>query len=329
MDKSEELVMSDKEDSAKEVSKVTRSSRSGEGDKGRDKRNALVAIVGRPSAGKSTFLNTACQEAVSITSHVPQTTRNAIRGIVNTSLGQLVFVDTPGYHLSEKKLNLKLKSTVENILEGADLVLYIIDATRKAGKEEELIVRLLKESAFKALVVAINKTDKKESDAQGAVSFIKAQFEGFNNVSICLMSALKDEGINEVLRELYGYACSKEPLYTEEVYTDQSIEFRSAEIIRGEAIRVLDEEIPHCLYVKLEDVEWHGKKLWIRGFLYVERESQKGIVVGKGAKKIKAIRLASESKIADVFECKAELHLNVKVDKNWRQKDSVLKRLLS
>ena len=106
--------------------------------------NALVAILGRPSSGKSTFVNTACQEPVSIVSPVPQTTRNAIRGIVNTSFGQLVFVDTPGYHESEKKLNLRLKTVTEEQLDGADLILYIIDTTRKPSSEEEINISLAK-----------------------------------------------------------------------------------------------------------------------------------------------------------------------------------------
>ena len=101
-------------------------------------KTALVAILGRPSAGKSTFINTACQEPVSIVSPIPQTTRNAIRGIVNTSLGQLVFVDTPGYHDSEKKLNLRLKSVTEETLEGSDCILYVIDTTREPGEEEKM-----------------------------------------------------------------------------------------------------------------------------------------------------------------------------------------------
>lgn len=294
-----------------------------------EKRNALVLIVGRPSAGKSTFLNTACQEEVAITSCFPQTTRNAIRGIVNTSLGQLVFIDTPGYHLSEKKLNLALKATVENALNGADLVLYVIDSTRKAGEEERLIAELLRKASYKGLVIAVNKTDSKESDAEGAKRFIAQEFGEMENLRVCFMSAKEDEGINEVLKALYSFAPSKEALYPDDVYTDQNMVFRASEIIRGEAIARMDEEIPHCLYVKVEDMERHGALLWVRAFIYVERESQKGIVIGKGGRQIKEIRKGAEGKMADIFECKVKLDLSVKVDKNWRQKDKVLKRLLS
>ena len=121
-------------------------------------RTAVVAIIGRPSAGKSTFLNTACQEPVSIVSPIPQTTRNAIKGIVNTSFGQLIFIDTPGYHDSDKKLNLRLRNVTESQLEGIDCVLYVIDSTRAPGEEEAKTAALLKDLQKKT-VVATNKCD--------------------------------------------------------------------------------------------------------------------------------------------------------------------------
>ncbi|MBQ5472242.1 MAG: 50S ribosome-binding GTPase, partial [Treponema sp.] len=131
-------------------------------DLGIGEKTALVAILGRPSSGKSTFMNTACQEPVSIVSPIPQTTRNAIRGIVNTSLGQLVFVDTPGYHESEKKLNLRLKNVTEEQLKDSDCILYILDTTREPGSEEEMNAQLAAKYSDH-LVVALNKTDLRES----------------------------------------------------------------------------------------------------------------------------------------------------------------------
>ena len=291
-------------------------------------RNALVAILGRPSAGKSTFLNAACQEPVSIVSPIPQTTRNAIRGIVNTSFGQLVFVDTPGYHASEKKLNLRLRSLTEDMLDGSDCILYIIDTSRPAGPEEEMNACLAAKYADR-LVVALNKIDLKESDAPAARAFAAQKIPALPPERILEMSAEKDEGINEVLKALYALSPEQNALYTDDVYTDQDIAFRISEIIRGEAINRLSDEIPHCLYVKIADVEKRGeKKLWVRAFLCVERESQKGIVIGKGAAMIKAIRVASEGKINEIFPYKAELDLQVKIDKNWRQHDNTLSRLI-
>ena len=293
-------------------------------------KTAVVAIIGRPSAGKSTFLNTACQEPVSIVSAIPQTTRNAIKGIVNTSFGQLIFIDTPGYHDSEKKLNLRLKDITESQLEDIDCVLYIIDSTRQTGKEEELTAQLLKNLQQKT-VVAINKADSHLSKPIPVRQFIRETLPEIPEDRIFEISAEKDTGINEVLRALYDIAPEGEPLYGEELYTDQDLTFRVCEVIRGEAINRLQDEIPHSVYVEVADIEHRneGKKLWIRAFLCVERESQKGIVIGKGASKIKEIRLAAIKKLSEIYIQKIDLDLQVKIDKNWRQKDYTLKKLIS
>ena len=304
-------------------------------------KTALVAIIGRPSAGKSTFLNTACQEAVSIVSPMPQTTRNAIRGIVNTSYGQLVFVDTPGYHDSEKKLNQKLKGVTESTLEGADAVLYVVDSTREPVDEEKITAELIK-SYQKNMIVAINKIDavKKQSGARGLEAgisdvnrtreFIKSTLPEISDERILEMSAKNDIGINEVLKALYDISPVAPPMYVEDLYTDQDMKFRISEAIRGEAINRLEQEIPHAVYVDVADLEFRneGKKLWVRAFLCVERESQKGIVIGKGASKIKEIRGASLKTLNMIYPYKVELDLQVKVDKNWRQRDNTLQKLI-
>ena len=292
-------------------------------------KTAVVAIIGRPSAGKSTFLNTACQEDVSIVSPIPQTTRNAIKGIVNTSFGQLIFVDTPGYHVSEKKLNLKLKAVTEEQLEGVECVLYIIDSTRPIGEEELHAAELIKKYETKT-VVAINKTDSPMSKPLPVRGFIAEQLPNIPAERIFEMSAQKDIGINEVLKGLYDISPVGDPMYDEETYTDQDLTFRVCEIIRGEAINRLADEIPHAVYVQVADIEHRneGKKLWIRAFLCVERESQKGIVIGKGASKIKEIRMAAIKKLSEIYIQKIDLDLQVKVDKNWRQKDNTLNKLI-
>ena len=294
-----------------------------------EKKCALVVIIGRPSAGKSTFLNTACQENVSIVSPIPQTTRNAIRGIVNTSLGQLVFVDTPGYHKSEKKINLILQQTAKDQLEGADAVLYLLDSTREGGEEESLIAELVKPYAAKT-VVAANKCDLPEANLLACKSFIQGALPEIPAERLIEISAKNDKGVDDVLRALYAIAPSQPNLYPEGFYTDQEVEFRIAEVIRGEAINRLEQEIPHAVYVEIADAEFknEGKKLWVRAFLCVERESQKGIVIGKGASMIKTIRMESLKKLREIFEYKIDLDLQVKVDKNWRQKDDRLSRLL-
>lgn len=289
----------------------------------------VVTIIGRPSAGKSTFLNTACQEDVSIVSPIPQTTRNAIKGIVNTSFGQLIFIDTPGYHDSDKKLNLKLRNVTENQIDGVDGVLYIIDSTRATGEEEIHTANLIKGLQDKT-VIAINKTDLPASKPLPIRQFIAENLPQIPAERIFEISAEKDIGINDVLKALYDIAPEGQPIYDEELATDQDLSFRVCEVIRGEAINRLQDEIPHALYVEVADVEHRneGKKLWIRAFLCVERDSQKGIVIGKGASKIKEIRMAAIKKLSQIYIQKIDLDLQVKVDKNWRQRDYTLNRLI-
>ena len=291
-------------------------------------KTALVTIIGRPSAGKSTFLNTAAGEPVSIVSAMPQTTRNAIRGIVNTSLGQLVFVDTPGYHDSEKKMNLKMRNIVADQLDSSDLVLYIIDSSRNCAEEERLITELL-ESHQDKLVIAINKIDGPYTLREHVRKFIKAHLPNVPENRILEMSAKNDVGINEVLKALFDMAKEGPHLYSEEFYTDQEVDFRIAEVIREQAINRLDQEVPHAVYVQIADMEMRSPtKMWCRAFLCVEKESQKGIVIGKGAQMIKTIRVESIKALRKIFDYKIDLDLQVKVDKNWRQRDATLNKLL-
>ena len=292
-------------------------------------KTALVSIIGRPSAGKSTFLNTASGEKISIVSSVPQTTRNAIKGIVNTSLGQIVFVDTPGLHQSDKKLNLKLTKIAQDQIKDSDAVLYIIDSTRDHGEEEALIADMA-QCVKDRLVIAINKTEEKSADIQSARKFIAEHFKDFRNERIIEMSAKQDTNINDVLKALYDLAPVAPHLYPEEYYTDQEVNFRIAEIIREEAINRLEQELPHAIYVNIEDMNMAKQNLLkVRASICVERESQKGIVIGKGASMIKTIRVESIKACRKIFPYRVDIELNVKVDKNWRQKDHILDKLLN
>ena len=290
-------------------------------------KTALVSIVGRPSAGKSTFLNTASGEMISIVSAVPQTTRNAIRGIVNTSLGQLVFIDTPGLHLSEKKFNLKLSKIASDNIAESDAILYILDSTREQGEEEKLIVDLLLKHTGK-LVIAINKTEDVRANAKSVHDFIEENIPGFPKERVIEMSAKADHNVNDVLKALYDLAPEAPHLYPEEFYTDQEVGFRIEEIIRGQAINRLTQELPHAIYVECQDMKMEKQNLLkVRATIYVERESQKGIVIGKGASMIKKIRVESMKECRKIFPYRVDIDLQVKVNKNWRQKDTILDRV--
>jgi len=291
------------------------------------KKFGFVALVGRPSVGKSTLLNRMCGEKVAIVSAVPQTTRNAIRGIVNREQGQLVFVDTPGRHTSEKKFNKKLMGVSERALAECDLVLYVVDACRAPGPEEEEVASLLAPLAEKTVAV-VNKMDAPGADFNRAKDFLRERFPTLPDERCLAVCASTGDGIDELLFTLYGLAGEGDALYGDEYYTDQETGFRIAEIIRGQAINRLRQELPHSLYVEIADMEFKEEKLWVRAFIIVERESQKGMVVGKGGEMIKAIRHGALKDLKRIFDWKIDLDLRVKTGKDWRHNDHTLHRLI-
>ncbi|MDR0375715.1 MAG: GTPase Era [Treponema sp.] len=290
---------------------------------------AFVAVVGRPSVGKSTLVNRFCGEKVAIVSAAPQTTRNAIRGIVNREEGQLVFVDTPGRHISDKKLNRKLREVSDRSVADSELVLYVLDASRAPAEEEEKIARDLAGSS-KNLVVAINKMDSPEADCAKTEEFLKRFFPNLSEDRRFKISALKNDGLEPLLTTLFAMSPEGEAFYPEECYTDQDVKFRIAEIIREKAMNRLWDELPHAIYVDIADMELkeNGAKLWVRAFIIAERESQKGMIVGKGGEMIRSIRLAALKEMKRIFDWKIELDLRVKASPDWRHNDGVLSRII-
>jgi GTP-binding protein Era len=292
---------------------------------GRQMKAAFAALVGRPSSGKSTFLNRACGAKVSIVSQYPQTTRNLVRGIVNAPQGQLVFIDTPGFHLSDKRLNLHLKELVSRALEEVELVLYLVDASRPPGAEERELMRQL-EPRQEELVVGLNKIDLGSRNLQAFGSELSSVFR---EPRVVPLSAGTGEGVQEVLDALFVLAPEGEQLYPEEFYTDQPPEFRIAEIIREKAIAQTRQEVPHALYVEVSDLERKDERIWARCFIFVERESQKGIVVGKGGERIRRIVEQAQAELSGLFPEPVELSVRVKTRPKWRKDESLLKRIIT
>lgn len=290
-------------------------------------KSAFVAIVGRPSAGKSTLLNALCGAKVSIVSPVPQTTRNTVKGIINRKEGQLVFLDTPGFHISEKKLNLKLKTVAVNALNDADLIIYLIDATREPGSEEEHLAAAIK--PFSARIIAvINKIDHKDADADRAEAFIKEQLPALSGKTL-IISAREKQGLDELVGTLLERAPEGPLWYPEEYYTDQDPVFRIAEIIREKAILHTREELPHALYIDYQDSrKLNDGSLEAQFDIVVERDSQKGIVIGKGGSMIRKIREEAEADLAEIFDYPVRLRLQVRVDPSWKHDDKRLDSLI-
>jgi len=288
-------------------------------------KSAFVAIAGRPSAGKSTLVNALCAQKVSIVSPVPQTTRNAVRGIVNRTEGQLVFLDTPGFHLSDKKLNLRLRDVATEAFADADIVLYLVDATREPGPEEEALATALAGAVGK-LVAAVNKIDAVDADSSRARAFIASKFP---QAPALELSALKGQGLDGLLAALYAKAPEGPAWYPEEYYTDQEPVFRIAEIIREKVFLHTRDELPHAVYVSYEDSSrGPGDALFAEYDLVVERESQKGILIGKGGSMIKRIREEAESDLAEIFDYPVKLKLSVRVDPDWKRNDKKLESLI-
>ncbi|MFC2821269.1 MAG: GTPase Era [Spirochaetales bacterium] len=290
---------------------------------------ASVAIIGRPSSGKSTLLNTICESKVSITSPTPHTTRNAIRGIYTDSRGQLIFTDTPGYHLSEKKFNKKMQEIAVASLEETDAVLYMLDATRKPGEEEDSITYMLSGLSV-PVICCVNKQDiLSDAQVRETKEYLKRTMPGR---TILVASAKEDEGVDEILIELFKHAPEGELLYDENTWTDQNLEFRISEIIREKAMNSVTAEIPYAIMVEVSDLEYNEEenKVWIRAFITVERESQKGIMVGKGGENIKKIRVAAFKDIKKIFpSSKLEIDIRVRVNGKWKSNDMILTKVFA
>ncbi len=292
----------------------------------RMKKCATVSIIGRPSAGKSTLLNTLCGQKISITAPSPQTTWNAIRGIYTAEQGQLIFIDTPGYHISDKTINLRMKDISVSSIGESDIVLYVADTTRSPGDEEKEIAQLLA-SARQPIIIALNKIDLPQSSPARIREMLAPVLPDATLVPI---SAITGSGFDQLKELLFAAAPEGEQLYPEDFYTDQPPEFRIAEIIRGYAVNRVREELPHAIFVDIADIEIDEEAgtLWIRAFLNVERESQKGMVVGKGGAGIKAIRQGAQKEIGRLFPYKIHLDLRVKTREKWRTREQVLKKLI-
>lgn len=269
-----------------------------------------VALLGRPSAGKSTFLNTVLGAYLSIVASTPQTTRRAIRGIYTDERGQIVFTDTPGVSDFDKRSK-EISRLALKRLKSAEAILYIIDAHDDEGKEANRLNEILIDIKDKPIFVLINKCDTapREKIDKRKETVKKA----LGNVKVFEISALKDEGIDEVLIELFKIAEVREMEFGEDVWTDESLEYRVSEIIRGAAVTLLKHELPHVIEVALEDMEYHGGVVWIRARLIVERESQKGIVIGKGGVMIKSIKNNALLKLKDVFPNVKKVDIDLRV----------------
>ncbi|MCM8783713.1 MAG: GTPase Era [Candidatus Omnitrophica bacterium] len=294
-----------------------------------DKKCGFVAIIGRPNVGKSTLLNNILKEKVSITSSKPQTTRFQIRGILNEERGQIVFVDTPGLHIPKSELGKYLNTTALRAKTDCDLILYVVDLTRPPGEEEKNIINNLK-NINKPVIMVLNKQDK----GTGFVNeYIKLWQENIGNEKNILryyipLSALEGKNVAELLDIIFSLLPESPPFYPMDMLSDFPLKLNISEIIREKILNILKDELPYSTAVLVEDIVTRKENIiYIKAIILVERDSQKGIVIGRNGQMIKKIGELSRKEIELILEKKVFLDLHVKVERNWQENPLILKKL--
>lgn len=287
-------------------------------------RSGYVSIVGRPNVGKSTFLNAVLGRKVSIVTPKPQTTRNRIIGIKTLDDCQMVFIDTPGIHRPRDRFGQLMVREAKAALKDVDLVLFMVEP-RRAGEGEKAVIKLLGHLKSPVFLL-INKVDKIKKPALLPVMEEYSALYGFDR--IIPVSALKGEGLDVVVREAKEYLPPGPKYYPDELYTDQIERFMASETIREKVMELTEEEVPHAAAV---DVflweEREGGVVFIGANIYVEREGQKGIIIGKRGGMLKAIGTAARPDIEGLLNTRVFLDLRVKVKRKWRTKEAGLAEL--
>lgn len=284
-------------------------------------KSGYVAVVGRPNAGKSTLLNKLVKFNISIISDKPQTTRDIINFIYTDDDAQIIFMDTPGYQIAKNKLGDYMDKAMRAALEDADMILYIIDGSVpiKAGEKELMDIVT---SANKNVVIAINKIDKDESHIEEIIGEINSR--KLNSITVPI-SAANDDNLDKLLDEIKKVLKPGPMYYDGEYLTDKPMKFIVSEIIRQKCLNFLSDEIPHGINIEILKYEEKEDAVNIDAIIYCERESHKGMVIGKEASMIKKIRLAAKKDIKAMLDAEVNLKINVKVAKNWRKNEDQVK----
>ncbi len=288
-------------------------------------KSGFVTLIGRPNVGKSTLMNHLIGQKIAITSHRPQTTRNRIQTVYTSEEGQIVFVDTPGIHKAKNKLGNYMVRIAERTLTEVDVVLWLVEPTTFIGAGEKHILEQLKKVKTPVILV-INKTDKVKKEE--VLTFIDAYRKEMEFSEIVPVSALKGDNTDVLISCIMKYLPYGEPFYDEDTVTDQPERQIVAELVREKALRCLEEEIPHGIAVVIESMKFRkGQSVIadIEATIICERESHKGIIIGKKGAMLKRIGSQARPEIEEMLECKANLQLWVKVRKDWRDSDLYMK----
>lgn len=286
-------------------------------------KSGFVTLIGRPNVGKSTLMNRLIGQKIAITSNKPQTTRNRIQTVLTLEEGQIVFVDTPGIHKAKNKLGDYMVNVAERTLKEVDVILWLVEPSNFIGAGERHIIEQLKKVKTPVILV-INKTDTLKKDE--VLPFIDTYRKELDFDEIVPVSALKGDNTDTLIQCIMKYLPYGPAFYDEDTVTDQPMRQIVAELIREKALRLLEEEIPHGIAVSIEQMKQRSNQIWdIEATIICERESHKGIVIGKGGQMLKQIGSKARPEIEDMLEAKANLQLWVKVKKDWRDSDFLLK----
>ena len=285
--------------------------------------SGYVALIGRPNAGKSTLLNRLVGQKIAAVSDKPQTTRFRIQGIITRPEGQVVFVDTPGVHQPGYELNRRMMSSVQEALMGVDLVCLIRDASVSTGNGDRFVLDLVKRSEKPALLL-LNKIDKLD-DKSALLPLIDWYRQEYEWREIIPISALKDEMTDVLVESSLRHLPTGEPIFSEDELTDQSLRVLVAEIVREKVLHVTGDEIPYVTAVVTERFE-EVREDFARIFcvIVVERGSQKKIIIGKGASRLKDIGIRARKEIENLLGHRVHLELFVKVEEDWRNREQLL-----
>lgn len=292
-------------------------------------KSGFVSLVGRTNVGKSTLLNSLAGEKIAITANKVQTTRTAIKAILNSDNYQIIITDTPGIHKPKTKLSKTMVDTAFTMFSEVDVILFLIEATStEIGRGDMRILEKIKESK-KPCILVINKIDliKREK----LLDLIKIYSNEYDFKAVVPISASKEDGVQTVIDEIVKILPEGPKYYEDDEYTDQTVRQISEEIIREKALKFLDDEVPHGIYVEIEAFKnrktTKGEEIYdIEATIYCIRESHKGIIIGKGGTKLKKIASCARQDIEEMLGSKVNLKVWVKVKEDWQENDSIVKK---
>ena len=287
-------------------------------------KSGFVTLIGRPNVGKSTLMNHLIGQKIAITSEKPQTTRNRIQTVYTDERGQIIFLDTPGIHKAKNKLGEYMVNVAENTLKEVDVILWLVEPTTFIGAGERHIAEQLSKIKTPVILV-INKIDTVKSKEE-ILTFIAAYKDILNFAEIIPVSALKEMNIEDVKSSIFKYLPAGPQFYDEDTVTDQPMRQIAAELIREKALRMLDDEIPHGIAVVIDQMKERPNGIIdVDATIVCERDSHKGIIIGKGGSMLKRIGTAARMEIENLMDTKVNLKLWVKVRREWRDSDMYMK----